>query len=319
MATSPTRAIRLVNAATFFGFLSIIQAASWTSILAMLLGFRLGHGWVAAKLIGLLSTRFATFAGSCQVLDTGNPIVYLSNHRSWGDFWVDAALLGGPSFIARTLVAAAIPCSALWGHFEGWLWFFARGTHHEEGAVAWMVNFLTERIRSFASKGVVLYPEGTRSLLPEGLPLKLGSLAAAYNLGWPVQVVITKNKELVTAERSLAVTFGTLCSTAVSAPVYPQGSATLEAFLATVKETWAKTWHEAYHGAVTVRDGALLPGAKLSTPHFSLRGGWPLQLLRLLIAGLVLVMVRRRAQRRRTSAEDEPARANGAVTANGSQ
>ena len=35
--------------------------------------------------------------------------------------------------------------------------------------------------------GEVLYPEGTRSLLPEGLPLKLGALGAAYELQWPVQ------------------------------------------------------------------------------------------------------------------------------------
>ena len=34
----------------------------------------------------------------------------------------------------------------------------------------------------------MVYPEGTRSLLPEGLPLKLGAIASAYQLQWPVQV-----------------------------------------------------------------------------------------------------------------------------------
>ena len=34
----------------------------------------------------------------------------------------------------------------------------------------------------------VIYPEGTRSLRPEGLPLKMGALIAAYQLQWPVQV-----------------------------------------------------------------------------------------------------------------------------------
>ena len=34
----------------------------------------------------------------------------------------------------------------------------------------------------------VIYPEGTRPLLPEGLPLKMGALSAAYQLQWPVQV-----------------------------------------------------------------------------------------------------------------------------------
>lgn len=308
-----------VRKAAFFAYLNTVQASCFASFIALLLGFRVDHGFVAAMMLRLLRTRFATFAGSCQVLDTGNPIVYLSNHRSWGDFWTDCALLGGPSFISRALVAVAIPGSALWGHFAGWLWFFVRGAHHEGGAVAWMTNFLSQRIRNFASKGVLLYPEGTRSLLPEGLPLKAGALAAAYQLGWPVQVVITTNKERVTAERSFAVNFGTLCSTAVSAPVYPQGSASLEAFLQTLRATWTQTWQEAYHGAVTLREHALLPGAKAKVVTFSPSGTWQLHLLRLALSLLILLFLRFRARRRRSQKEekkheDTPAMSNGCMT-----
>lgn len=41
-----------------------------------------------------------------------------------------------------------------------------------------------------------MYPEGTRSVEPLGLPLKPGGLVAAQKLGWPVQIVITTNKEM---------------------------------------------------------------------------------------------------------------------------
>eukprot|EP00439_Symbiodinium_sp_Y106_P070331 s2061_g12.t1 len=271
-----------VRKAAFFAYLNTVQASCFASFIALLLGFRVDHGFVAAMMLRLLRTRFATFAGSCQVLDTGNPIVYLSNHRSWGDFWTDCALLGG------------LPgSSALWGHFAGWLWFFVRGAHHEGGAVAWMTNFLSQRIRNFASKGVLLYPEGTRSLLPEGLPLKAGALAAAYQLGWPVQVVITTNKERVTAERSFAVNFGTLCSTAVSAPEERENE--------------------------MVRLCASSPGAKAKVVTFSPSGTWQLHLLRLALSLLILLFLRFRARRRRSQKEekkheDTPAMSNGCMT-----
>lgn len=191
----------MASRAAFFAYLLTVQASCFVSFILQLLGVQVSHGWVAAWLLKILGTRFGTAINSSEVLDAASPVVYLSNHRSWGDFWTDAALLGGPSFISRALVAAGIPFTAVWGSTSGWLWFFARGATHKEGAVAWMRNFLAERITGFPQKGVVIYPEGTRSLLPEGLPLKMGALSAAYQLQWPVQVVITSNKECVTAER----------------------------------------------------------------------------------------------------------------------
>lgn len=61
-----------------------------------------------------------------------------------------------------------------------------------------------------------------------------------------MQVVITSNKECVTAERDLAVNFGTLCVSNVSKVVDPKSFESLEGFLEVVKEIWRKTWTEAY-------------------------------------------------------------------------
>eukprot|EP00435_Cladocopium_sp_Y103_P025393 s3572_g6.t1 len=316
----------MASRAAFFAYLLTVQASCFVSFILQLLGVQVSHGWVAAGLLKLLGTRFGTAINSSEVLDTASPVVYLSNHRSWGDFWTDAALLGGswasfsgPSFISRALVAAGIPFTAAWGSTSGWLWFFARGATHKEGAVAWMKNFLAERhwafalrwsnfkklgsledhrITGFPQKGVVIYPEGTRSLLPEGLPLKMGALSAAYQLQWPVQVVITTNKECVTAERETwtgdapdSVELGLTLVT-----WHHQES--IDAFLEVVKEIWRKTWTEAYGPEFRLRNEACLPGGKLAKLHFSLAGSWRMQLMRLIFFTSLTLLIRRLWKRR---------------------
>lgn len=298
----------MASRAAFFAYLLTVQASCFVSFILQLLGVQVSHGWVAAGLLKLLGTRFGTAINSSEVLDTASPVVYLSNHRSWGDFWTDAALLGGPSFISRALVAAGIPFTAAWGSTSGWLWFFARGATHKEGAVAWMKNFLAERITGFPQKGVVIYPEGTRSLLPEGLPLKMGALSAAYQLQWPVQVVITTNKECVTAERDLAVHFGTLCVSNVSKVVDPKSFESIDAFLEVVKEIWRKTWTEAYGPEFRLRNEACLPGGKLAKLHFSLAGSWRMQLMRLIFFTSLTLLIRRLWKRRSEEAAPDVAK-----------
>ncbi|CAK8993255.1 unnamed protein product [Durusdinium trenchii] len=291
--------------AAFFLYLGIVQGSCFLAILLQLLGFNVSHGWVAARMLQILQVKFGTALAAQQVMDNGRPVVYLSNHRSWGDFWTDAALLAGPSFISRAMVAAAIPWTALWGSNEGWLWFFSRGSKHKEGAVAWMKHFLSERIKGFAGKGVVLYPEGTRSLLPEGLPLKLGALGAAYELQWPVQVVITTNKECVTAEREMAVNFGTLCVSSVSRVIDPGTFASMEAFIEVVKETWRKTWKEAYSPDFQLRTHTALPGAHLPTLRWSPKGPWRLQVVRLLLLALAYLLFKRWRAKREVKKDDK--------------
>eukprot|EP00434_Breviolum_minutum_P014947 symbB.v1.2.013178.t1/scaffold926.1/size151523/5 len=325
----------MASRAAFVAYLCTVQGFCLVSFILQLLGIQVSHGWVAKCLLQLLGTRFGTANGSRQVLDTGSPVVYLSNHRSWGDFWTDAALLGGPSFISRALVAAGIPATAAWGSTSGWLWFFARGSQHKEGAVEWMKNFLSERIKGFPSKGVVVYPEGTRSLLPEGLPLKLGAIASAYQLQWPVQVVITTNKESVTAERDtwilarkmhngeavlsavplgllgsmvigsdFAVHFGTCCVSSVSEAIDPRKFENLNTFLEVVKDTWKKTWQEAYSPNFQMRSEAILPGGKLAKVGFTLQGSWHLQLLRLIFLAFILWLFQKlRAKHRKIHCE----------------
>ena len=81
--------------------------------LLLLLGIRVCPHTGGDHVLGLLGARFATAANSHAVIDdTQSPVVFLCNHRSWGDFLLDAALLGSPSFVSRWLVALGIPMTA---------------------------------------------------------------------------------------------------------------------------------------------------------------------------------------------------------------
>lgn len=63
----------------------------------------------------LLSVNLHTADVSKPVIS--GPVIYFCNHRSWADFFLDSALLGGCSYLARYMVACAVPFPSL----IGWL------------------------------------------------------------------------------------------------------------------------------------------------------------------------------------------------------
>mmetsp|Transcript_52436 Transcript_52436/g.111739 ORF Transcript_52436/g.111739 Transcript_52436/m.111739 type:complete len:342 (+) Transcript_52436:190-1215(+) len=260
---------RIVSVPAFFSFLAYLQTISAAGIVAMIFGWKLSHATVAQHLLGLLRTRFAHSAKSKTIMDdTHHPVVFLCNHRSWGDFWIDAAILGGTSFVSRWAVAPAIPITAVWGWLQGWMWLFNRNAKRHSGWVSWLSNFFMYSRTMFPMKGLVLYPEGTRSHLPKGNPLKTKSLEAIYKLGWPVQVVISTNKENLMNEGKCWVGIGETINTAVSEAIWPNQVTTCEEFLEKIKATWSSTWDEAYssmatEGGMVLRESTQLPGAAL--------------------------------------------------------
>lgn len=283
----------------FVLYLLYVQGSSLVAVALLLMGFQVSHASLCEHFLRILGTQFGHSPGLRALLDdTTRPVLFLCNHRSWGDFWVDAALLGGTSFVSRWAVLVAIPMSGAWGWLHGWLWFFARGKKRSEGTTKWMSSFFKKSHEGFPGKGCVIYPEGTRTLLPQGLPLKPGGLAVAHSLGWPVQVVITTNKEKVIAERSMYLGLGTRVNTSVSTPLWPQDYAAVDDFIAAVGATWRTTWDEAYNGVSVPRPLATLPGAKKRRVVTSLMGRRVLNRARLLVVLVVLAYFWWRAHRR---------------------
>jgi len=148
----------------------------------------------------------------------------LANHRSWADFVIDSVLTNGGSYLARWAVVLGIPMSCLYGWLSGTetgrdnacvappqrpnyaqsvfalscsvgsVIFFRRRRGLDRGAFR---DFLKRNWDHRPHKPLIVYPEGSRNLTDASLKLKTGALQAAYELGVPIQVVITANKEQV--------------------------------------------------------------------------------------------------------------------------
>lgn len=252
----------IVRVPLFCAWLFYVQSMTFVCMILDYCGLGVTHALLSEHLMSLLKVKFRTATNSQPVMnDTVQPVVFLSNHRSFADFIVDSALLGGTCFLARRMVALGIPCCTLWGWARGWLWLFKRGGKHKEGTTSWMTKFFKESRAKYARKGVVVYPEGTRNAKPEGMPLKPGGLVAIYNLGWPVQVVITTNKENMMSEKTFELGFNFTLTTSVSETLSTKEYKTADDFIEAVNKAWVKTWKEAYGTSTTERQRGILTGA----------------------------------------------------------
>jgi 1-acyl-sn-glycerol-3-phosphate acyltransferase len=249
------------SAAFFVVWFAYVQSATFVSMILDLMGFEVTHGLLSEHLMRLLRVKFRTTTKSKTVMDdTTQPVVFLSNHRSFADFIVDSAFLGSTCFVARRMICAGVPCCAMWGIARGWLWTFQRGVKHKEGTSNWFLKFLMDKRKVYSRKGVVIYPEGTRTHLPRGAPLKPGGLVAIHNLGWPVQIIITTNKELIMNESTFDLGMDVECVTSISETIHSKNYATADEFIEVVSKAWTLAWEDACGTDHVERARGLLPG-----------------------------------------------------------
>lgn len=96
------------------------------------------------------------------------------------------------------------------------------------------------------TKRVLFFPEGTRQKYnslksPDEAKsyLKYGLLKEIYlNKEYPVQIMISSNKELVVSEHSLSCHFGVQVNTRISNPIYPLKFATEQEFYDEIANKW---------------------------------------------------------------------------------
>ncbi|PNW70905.1 hypothetical protein CHLRE_17g738350v5 [Chlamydomonas reinhardtii] len=179
-----------------------------------------------------------------HTLYKGGPCLYLCNHRSWADFFIDAYLTEGrAALMSRWLVYFVFPvfctsCMILKG-----IVLFKRGTIADKEAFnAW----LDQTLGSSHVPGLLVYPEGHRSTKPASLPLKRGMLHYAHSRKLPVQIVVTRGKDEVLSEKSQSVHFGRTCVTTFSKVLKSADYPNFEAFFTDLQATWDSCWAATY-------------------------------------------------------------------------
>ncbi|MEW5298095.1 MAG: hypothetical protein WDW36_001253 [Sanguina aurantia] len=177
-------------------------------------------------------------------LHRGDTCIYLANHRCWADFFVDTHVTEGRAMLlSRWAVFWVFPMFCLGAWVIRGVVLFKRCTIlDKEKFNAWLDNELA----TSPVPGLLVFPEGHRSLQPSGLPLKRGMLNYAFRRKLPVQVVITRGKEGVLNEKTLRAGFGVTLAVGYSELVETRSFATFDEFVARLQVVWDAKWEEVY-------------------------------------------------------------------------
>lgn len=168
-------------------------------------------------------------------------VIFLCNHRSWADFFMDVYMTEGRGMmLSRLAVLYVFPMFMVAVRSIRGVILFKRGRIADKTAFN---DWIDQELEESSQKGLIVYPEGHRSTRTESLPLKRGMLHYAHSRGLPVQVIITRNKEHIISEKHLTCQFGVTLAVAHSDPILAKDyAADFDAFMAQVQKTWDETW-----------------------------------------------------------------------------
>ncbi|GLC40248.1 hypothetical protein PLESTB_001309300 [Pleodorina starrii] len=174
----------------------------------------------------------------------GGRCLYLCNHRSWADFFIDTYLTEGrAALMSRWLVYFVFPVFCTSVIILRGIVLFKRGTIADKEAFnAWLDATLGKSI----VPGLLVYPEGHRSLKPTSLPLKRGMLHFAYSRKLPVQLIITRGKEQVMSEKTMSVRWGRTLVVTYSKVLKPSDYDSFDAFFNDIQTNWDACWQSSY-------------------------------------------------------------------------
>lgn len=202
-----------------------------------------GESDVAAGVKNIVDRTKTTFTAKRKRNKIESNCVYLLNHRSWADFFIDQSALGGAAYLSRKMVIVGTPMSALWAYLNNSSWFFKRKSGIDRMK---FFDWIDENYTSRPGYGLIAYPEGTRNSSDSPKPLKSGVMHYAFNCKRKVQVIITTNKEHVVNEKKFSSKNGVNCYIEISKVLDPKDFKTFEEFKQAAKELFHQTWKEAY-------------------------------------------------------------------------
>lgn len=198
-------------------------------------------------------------------LHKGGRCVYLCNHRSWADFFIDVFLTQGLAApMSRTLVYYVFPffmSSVL--ILQGVILFKRNAVHDKEKFNRW----LDAKLEASIVPSLLVFPEGTRSTRATSLPLKRGMLHYAHSRGLPVQVIITRGKEEVLSEKKLKAGLWPVLVTSFG-PLIKSEGVEFEAFAAEVKKTWDQMWNDVYSSSHSSLPDLVIEDTEVPKYHY---------------------------------------------------
>jgi 1-acyl-sn-glycerol-3-phosphate acyltransferase len=173
----------------------------------------------------------------------------LSNHRTWCDFAYDP-YVSDSAIVGRFMAFFALSLQSLVGAIENRMIVIDRNKPRHVSFEK-IINYMNSGYRY--SKKVLLWPEGTRksyttlTLEETKNIIKPGLLKSIYEYKkFPVQIMMSNNKERVFNEKKMLVSLGETVTTELSEAIYPEDYDTFEKFLDKIYNDWHSQFNNLY-------------------------------------------------------------------------
>lgn len=171
--------------------------------------------------------------------------IYLTNHRSQSDFFIDIFLTNGRCILISRLLVI------IYAFFYIPICLFSKGlfiinksnNNNKYDLFLKLDKFLVNNKR----KSILVYPEGKRNLENYSLKLKKGFLLYSYEKKIPIQIFITKNKEKVYNERKIESEFNIELKTKYSKLIDPNKYNNFDDFYIEINNIWNNLWNDIYN------------------------------------------------------------------------
>jgi 1-acyl-sn-glycerol-3-phosphate acyltransferase len=189
---------------------------------------------------------FKIFRISKQKLEHHKDLIYLCNHRSWSDIFVDQILTEycGKS-IARYMVILVFPFNYIISKITNNGYFINRSNI---GQIDEFFKKVEIERKSDKYNNFIVYPEGTRRARQnESCMLKKGFIYHSYNTNLPLQIIITKNKEDIIEEKKFKARRNAVLYVYYSDVIYPDYKKfTREEYYEHIQNIWDNCWKKVY-------------------------------------------------------------------------
>jgi 1-acyl-sn-glycerol-3-phosphate acyltransferase len=170
-----------------------------------------------------------------------NADVYLFNHVSWTDFFMDNYIIhGNGCYFSRVSVFFAVPFTSIYGLLNNMIFFFNRSHKNVKDTIKMGFKTVIDKNK----KKVIFYPEGTRNKTKNIIPLKRGGLNMIYNLGYSLQIINVKNKDKVFDEEKFQLNENVVCDIVTSDVINPTEYNNFDEFYADVCEKWEECFYK---------------------------------------------------------------------------
>lgn len=173
----------------------------------------------------------------------------LGNHRCFLDAMVDA-YVSDSCGISRTMTIVVAPFIQLLAYADNRTIVINRDKDNRHDVYSKCVYYLNR----YSRKRIVFYPEGTRNKYNhlescEELKsyIKFGLLKSIYeHKNYPVQMMISNNKEVAFNEKRLSAKYGVNIQTIISVPIHPKDFATDVEFFDEIIRVWFECYKKSH-------------------------------------------------------------------------